>query len=228
MNIVNADKFDIDLDTVKAVFICNTPLHVYNALQAASNWGLDTRQCILVLKLISNNLTLDRSLESFVEWKEVVWIDPFPLPPRIKKKGNRKRIIQYRFFKEWQEKLNQAKGCRYVFLCHNRQQENKVIASFVEAKELVWLEDGTLSYFLWQEERVIPPQVRESRKKKVLPSKKPVAKKPEAKKPVAKKPVAKKPEAKKPVAKKLEAKKLVAKKPVAKKPVAKKPAARRK
>jgi hypothetical protein len=191
MNIFKRKSHAYKSDKVKAVFICNTPLHVYNALQAAENWGLDTKKCILVLKPASEKFILDLSLGSIVEWLDVVSIGMFPLPPFLKKSGNKKRIIQYLFFKDWQRKLERAKGCDYVFLCHNRNEDNEVIASYLEAKELVWLEDGTLSYFLWQEERIYTPGELKKKNKKVV-AKKPVAKKPAAKKPVAKKPAAKK------------------------------------
>ncbi|NDL70373.1 hypothetical protein [Vreelandella alkaliphila] len=148
-----------------AVFICNSPLHVYNALQAAHHWGLDTANCVLVFKIITDKIQLDATLETLVKWKEVVRIDPFPVPPRLKAKGNKKRYLQYKFFREWQRKLDFAKGVQFVFLCHNRQVDNRVIASYLNARELIWLEDGTLSYFLWQEERVFTPEVRARRSK---------------------------------------------------------------
>lgn len=153
------------LDPPDAVFICNSPLHVYNALQAAHHWGLDTANCVLIFKIITDKIQLDPTLETLVKWKEVIRIDPFPVPPRLKAKGNKKRYLQYKFFREWQRKLNFAKGVQFVFLCHNRQIDNRVIASYLDARELIWLEDGTLSYFLWQEERVFTPEVRARRSK---------------------------------------------------------------
>lgn len=154
----------------QAVFICNSPLHVYNAIQAAAHWGLDTANCILVLKVITEKIALPSLLEELVSWQEVVRIEPFPVPPRLKATGFKKNIIQYRFFRDWQKRLDTAIGCRYVFLCHNRQEDNQVIASYLQARELVWLEDGTLSYFLWQEERVVPPEVRAKRAPKKKPA----------------------------------------------------------
>ncbi|AQU81893.1 MULTISPECIES: hypothetical protein [unclassified Halomonas] len=226
----NADNTSLS-EAPDAVFICNSPLHVYNALQAAHHWGLDTAKCVLVFKIITDKIQLDSTLETLVKWKEVIRIDPFPVPPRLKAKGNKKRYLQYKFFREWQRKLDFAKGVQFVFLCHNRQVDNRVIASYLDARELIWLEDGTLSYFLWQEERVFTPEVRERRSKaaakKAAAGKKPaVANKATAKKPV----VANKTTANKPaVANKAAAKKsAVTKKAVASKKTAaaKKPVAK--
>ncbi|MGP5563864.1 hypothetical protein ACTXPD_15435 [Vreelandella alkaliphila] len=219
-------------ETPDAVFICNSPLHVYNALQAAHHWGLDTANCVLVFKIITDKIQLDSTLETLVKWKEVIRIDPFPVPPRLKAKGNKKRYLQYKFFREWQRKLDFAKGVQFVFLCHNRQVDNRVIASYLDARELIWLEDGTLSYFLWQEERVFTPEVRKRRSKaaakKAVAGKKPaVASKAVAgKKPAvaskaaaAKQPAVAKASTKKPaVGKKAVASKKTA---IAKKPVSK-------
>lgn len=163
-----------------AVFICNSPLHVYNALQAAEYWGLDTSDCILVLKVVSEKIQLTSVLENLATWHSIIRIDPFPLPPRLKEKGNIKRYIQYKFFKRWQKELDVAKGCRYVFLCHNRQNDNKVIASYIDARELIWLEDGTLSYFLWQEERLLPAEQRNKSNKPKASAKPKVPAKPNA------------------------------------------------
>ncbi|MDW0359751.1 hypothetical protein Q8G38_10525 [Halomonas venusta] len=215
----NADNTSLS-EAPDAVFICNSPLHVYNALQAAHHWGLDTAKCVLVFKIITDKIQLDSTLETLVKWKEVIRIDPFPVPPRLKAKGNKKRYLQYKFFREWQRKLDFAKGVQFVFLCHNRQVDNRVIASYLDARELIWLEDGTLSYFLWQEERVFTPEVRERRSKAA--AKKAAAGKKSAVKATAKKPVV----ANKATAKKSAvANKATAKKPaVANKAAAKKPA----
>lgn len=153
------------LTSISAAFICNSPLHLYSALQAIDKWGLDIGDCILVLKEVNDKFLLPPSLESSFRWKKVVRIPPFPMPPRIKEKGFKKRVLQYKFFRKWQSELRCAIGCQYVFLCHNRQEDNKVIASYLNASELIWLEDGTLSYFLWQEERIVPPGKRKVVKK---------------------------------------------------------------
>lgn len=162
----NLSKNIVDASMPKAVFICNTPLHVFNAIQAAYTWGLDTNECILVLKVITEKINLSSALEKLAPWKKVIKIDPFPLPPRIEETGYRKQIIQFRFFRGWQKELDVAIGCDYVFLCHNRQRDNKVIASYLEARELIWLEDGTLSYSMWLEERLVSLEKREARERR--------------------------------------------------------------
>lgn len=189
-------------------------------LQAAHHWGLDTANCVLVFKIITDKIQLDSTLETLVKWKEVIRIDPFPVPPRLKAKGNKKRYLQYKFFREWQRKLDFAKGVQFVFLCHNRQVDNRVIASYLDARELIWLEDGTLSYFLWQEERVFTPEVRKRRSKaaakKAVAGKKPAV---ASKAAAAKQPAVAKASTKKPaVGKKAVASKKTA---IAKKPVSK-------
>ncbi|CAM9287956.1 unnamed protein product [Ectocarpus sp. 12 AP-2014] len=161
----------VNVEKPSAVFICNSPLHVYNALQAAEHWGLNTSDCILVLKVVSDKIQLTSVLENLATWHTIIRIEPFPLPPRLKAKGNIKRYIQYKFFKRWQKELDIAKGCQYVFLCHNRQVDNRVIASYINARELIWLEDGTLSYFLWQEERLLPSEQRKKSNKPKAASK---------------------------------------------------------
>jgi len=162
------DRFEVQItkNKPKAVFICNSPLHVYNAIQAAYTWQIDIKDCMLVLKIVSKRISLTPALESLVEWHSVIRIPPFPVPPRLKETGYKKMITQYKFFKKWQRELGTAVGCQYVFLCHNRQADNKVIASYLKAKELIWLEDGTLSYSLWQEERILTEEQRLNRLKK--------------------------------------------------------------
>lgn len=130
----------------EAVMICNTPMHILNALEAAREWGIAENHVWLIIKPVPDASL--HGLEGTAElgsWGRVLWVDPIP----VLQSGLgffSSLMNQYRYHKRWQAPLKVFQGkMDKVFLPLNRIKSNIPLASWLRAQELVWLDDGTLS-----------------------------------------------------------------------------------
>ncbi|WP_395505116.1 hypothetical protein [Ectopseudomonas hydrolytica] len=147
------------------VFICNTSLHIMNAMDACVAFNIDAASAWLVIKTVP--AAPANSIKPVVElapWGRVIWVGDVPVEGRGFFSFIRYQLAQYKYYRAWQQELKKARGVSRVFLSFNRMIANRIIASWLRPREVVWLDDGTLSYALALDS-VLPPA-----KKKVMPT----------------------------------------------------------
>ncbi|MEX0732980.1 MAG: hypothetical protein WED00_01040 [Aquisalimonadaceae bacterium] len=152
---------DSTLSAPRAVMICNTPLHVLNAVEASRHWRISPSEIWLVIKPVSSNSSHEAVSEmlSQAQWGRVIRIDD--LPPAQRGFGFVLSLWrQYRHYRRWQRMLCSARDVRRVFVPLNRLVANRFIAAWLRPRQLVWFDDGTLSYVLAREQ-VLPAPKRQ-------------------------------------------------------------------
>jgi len=139
------------------VFICNTSLHVMNAMDACVHFGVDPKRAWLVIKSVPTD-TPDsiRPVIALGQWARTIWVGDVPAEGRGILSFWRFQLDKYRFYRKWQSELADARGVLRVFISFNRMAANQIIANWLGAREVVWLDDGTLSYALALDS-VLPP-----------------------------------------------------------------------
>lgn len=139
------------------VFICNTSLHIMNAMDACIHFGIEPAKAWLVIKTVQT-----ASQESILPvialagWGKVIWVGDVPVEGKGIFSFWRFQLELFRFHRKWQRELAGAKNVRRVFACLNRMGPNRIIVNWLAPRELIWLDDGTLSYALALDS-VLPP-----------------------------------------------------------------------
>jgi hypothetical protein len=141
----------------ETVFVCNTGLHIMNAMDACVCWGIQPEQAWVVIKTVPT--ATPESITPVLElanWAKVIWIGDFPVEGRGLFSFWRFHVRQFRFYRKWQNELLPAKNIARVFLSLNRMGANRIIANWLCPREIIWLDDGTLTYALALDS-VLPP-----------------------------------------------------------------------
>ncbi|GIZ11943.1 hypothetical protein [Pseudomonas sp. NCCP-436] len=157
----------MDDTSPSTVFICNTSLHIMNAMDACVAFNIDPASAWLVVKTVP--AAPPNSIKPVIDlapWGRVIWVGDLPVEGRGIFSFFKFQLAIYKYYRGWQKQLAKAKGVSRVFVSFNRMIANRIIANWLSAREIVWLDDGTLSYALALDS-VLPP----AKKKAVSTSK---------------------------------------------------------
>ncbi|WP_141246906.1 hypothetical protein [Halomonas salipaludis] len=151
-DIGNADNktsaLDKECSQPEAVMLCNTSLHVLNALEACEKFKIEHGNVWIVITMPP--LTNPENIYPILKqgnWGRVIWIDD---RPRISR-GWRFFLglwYQYKYHRKWQSQLVSSKKVRRIFCPLNRLVMNRFVVNWLKPRQVIWYDDGTLSYVL--------------------------------------------------------------------------------
>ncbi|WP_170800302.1 hypothetical protein [Stutzerimonas stutzeri] len=147
----------MDENSPLTVFICNTSLHIMNAMDACIHFGIEPAKAWLVIKTVPTASPESiKPVIALVPWGKTIWVGDMPTEGKGVLSFWRYQVSQYRYHRKWQQELAGAQKLSRVFISLNRMGANRIIANWLAPREVVWLDDGTLSYALALDS-VLPP-----------------------------------------------------------------------